>query len=37
MRQRLAVLGGRCHLDSTPGRGTTIRFAFPFNQPTQGD
>jgi signal transduction histidine kinase len=37
MRQRLAVLGGRCHLDSTPGRGTTIRFAFPFNQPAQGD
>jgi ligand-binding sensor domain-containing protein/signal transduction histidine kinase len=35
MRQRLAVLGGRCHLDSAPGQGTTIRFTFPFNQPAQ--
>ena len=33
MRQRLADLGGRCHLDSAPGQGTTIRFIFPFSRP----
>jgi len=32
MRQRLADLGGRCHLDSAPGQGATIRFVIPFSQ-----
>jgi signal transduction histidine kinase/ligand-binding sensor domain-containing protein len=35
MRQRLANLGGRYHLDSAPGRGTTIRFIFPFSELAQ--
>jgi signal transduction histidine kinase len=34
MRQRLADLGGRCHLDSAPGLGTTLHFIFPFRQLT---
>jgi signal transduction histidine kinase len=34
MQQRLADLGGRCHLDSAPGLGTTLHFIFPFRQLT---
>jgi signal transduction histidine kinase len=33
MRRRLSELGGRFLLESKPGRGTTIRFAFPLNVP----
>ncbi len=29
MKSRLAECGGRAHLTSAPGRGTTIRFVFP--------
>jgi signal transduction histidine kinase len=35
MRQRLANLGGNCHLNSAPGQGTTVRFVFPFSQLAQ--
>jgi signal transduction histidine kinase/ligand-binding sensor domain-containing protein len=33
MRRRLSELGGRFVLESKPGQGTTIRFAFPLNEP----
>lgn len=33
MRRRLAELGGRFELQSQPGQGTTVRFAFPL-EPT---
>jgi ligand-binding sensor domain-containing protein/signal transduction histidine kinase len=33
MRQRLATIGGRCQIDSAPGKGTAIRFSFPLSQP----
>ncbi|MEJ5237748.1 MAG: two-component regulator propeller domain-containing protein [Limisphaera sp.] len=29
MRQRLADIGGSCHIESTPGRGTRILFRVP--------
>ncbi len=31
MCQRLADIGGRCRIESAPGRGTTIQFAVPLN------
>jgi signal transduction histidine kinase len=31
MRQRLAEIGGRCRIESAPGRGTTIRFVIALN------
>jgi signal transduction histidine kinase len=31
MSQRLADIGGRCSIDSTPGKGTNIRFVIPLN------
>ncbi len=31
MRQRLADIGGRCSIESAPGRGTTIKFAIHLN------
>jgi signal transduction histidine kinase/ligand-binding sensor domain-containing protein len=34
MRQRLADIGGRCELESAPGRGTTIRLFFPLTVPS---
>ena len=34
MRRRLAEIGGRCEIDSTPGRGTTLRFVFPLAAPS---
>lgn len=33
MSQRLADIGGRCLIDSQVGRGVTIRFVLPLNQP----
>ncbi|MGA2244165.1 MAG: two-component regulator propeller domain-containing protein [Verrucomicrobiota bacterium] len=33
MRRRLAELGGRCELQSRPGQGTTVRFAFSLDAP----
>jgi signal transduction histidine kinase len=29
MRERLALLGGRCHIDSEPGAGTRIVTVLP--------
>jgi ligand-binding sensor domain-containing protein/signal transduction histidine kinase len=31
MCQRLTDFGGRCRIESTPGRGTNIRFVIPLN------
>ncbi len=31
MCQRLADIGGRCRIESAPGRGTVIRFVVPLN------
>ena len=31
MSQRLADIGGSCHIQSAPGQGTTIRFAMPLH------
>ncbi|HEY3862519.1 MAG TPA: two-component regulator propeller domain-containing protein [Verrucomicrobiae bacterium] len=31
MRERLSEMGGRCHIESMPGRGTTVRFVIPMN------
>jgi len=31
MRRRLADIGGRCRIESTPGRGTRIGFVIPLN------
>jgi len=36
MSQRLASLGGQCHIESAPGQGAVIRFVFPFTQPPPG-
>jgi signal transduction histidine kinase len=33
MRRRLSELGGHFQVESKPGQGTTIRFAFPLNGP----
>jgi ligand-binding sensor domain-containing protein/signal transduction histidine kinase len=33
MRRRLADLGGQCSIESDPGQGTRIRFAFALNRP----
>jgi signal transduction histidine kinase len=33
MRRRLSELGGRFQVESKPGGGTTVRFAFPLNGP----
>ena len=30
MRQRLADIGGACHLETAPGRGTTVTFIYPW-------
>jgi ligand-binding sensor domain-containing protein/signal transduction histidine kinase len=32
MRQRLADIGGECRIESTPGRGTSIRFVIALNR-----
>ncbi|MGA2246073.1 MAG: two-component regulator propeller domain-containing protein [Verrucomicrobiota bacterium] len=29
MRQRIADVGGRCSIESAPGRGTSVRFSLP--------
>ncbi len=34
MRRRLADVGGQCSIESVPGQGTRIRFAFVLNQLT---
>ncbi len=34
MRERLAEIGGTCQVESTPGRGATIRFIIPMNGQT---
>ncbi|HXU79172.1 MAG TPA: two-component regulator propeller domain-containing protein, partial [Methylomirabilota bacterium] len=31
MRKRLADVGGQCQVDSTVGKGTTVRFVIPLN------
>jgi ligand-binding sensor domain-containing protein/signal transduction histidine kinase len=31
MNRRMADLGGRCQLISSPGKGTTVKFILPFN------
>jgi signal transduction histidine kinase len=31
MCQRLTDFGGRCRIESTPGRGTNIQFVIPLN------
>lgn len=36
MRQRLESIGGRCFLESIPGRGTKICFVFPLNHSHPG-
>jgi signal transduction histidine kinase len=33
LRDRLHSLGGRCEVDSAPGRGTTVSFVLPFPLP----
>jgi ligand-binding sensor domain-containing protein/signal transduction histidine kinase len=33
MYQRMADIGGRCLIDSQPGRGATIRFVLPLEHP----
>jgi ligand-binding sensor domain-containing protein/signal transduction histidine kinase len=33
MYRRMAEIGGRCTIDSKPGRGVTIRFVLPLDQP----
>jgi len=35
MRQRLMDIGGRCRVESGPGRGTSIRFVVPLGRQTQ--
>ena len=32
MRQRLQDIGGRCVIESCPGKGTSIRFVLPLNE-----
>jgi ligand-binding sensor domain-containing protein/signal transduction histidine kinase len=32
MRQRMADIGGQCVVESSPGRGTTVRFLLPFDK-----
>jgi signal transduction histidine kinase len=32
MRQRMADIGGRCVLESAPGRGATVRFLLPLDK-----
>jgi signal transduction histidine kinase len=36
MRKRLADIGGRCSIDSSPGHGTNINFVIPLNSFTNG-
>jgi signal transduction histidine kinase len=36
MRKRLADIGGDCSIDSTPGRGTNIKFVIPLNSFSNG-
>ena len=31
MARRMGDIGGQCHVESAPGRGTTIRFVVPLN------
>jgi len=33
MRQRVELLGGRCHIVSAPGQGTSIQVSLPVNAP----
>jgi signal transduction histidine kinase len=35
MRRRLTDIGGFCHVESEPGRGTTIRFVVPLHAQTE--
>jgi ligand-binding sensor domain-containing protein/signal transduction histidine kinase len=35
MRRRLADIGGDCRIESTPGRGTSIKFVIPLNYPAK--
>ena len=32
LRERIALLGGKLHIDSAPGRGTTLNFSFPITE-----
>jgi NarL family two-component system sensor histidine kinase LiaS len=32
MQERLAEVGGRCHIESKPGCGTTVRFIINVNE-----
>ena len=36
MRKRLADIGGQCSIDSSPGRGTNIKFVIPLNSFSNG-
>jgi ligand-binding sensor domain-containing protein/signal transduction histidine kinase len=36
MARRMGDIGGRCHIESEPGRGTTIRFVVPLNGVNEG-
>jgi hypothetical protein len=36
MSDRLAALGGSCHVDSRPGRGTTVTGRIMFGDPLGG-
>ena len=33
MTQRMVDIGGSCHVESAPGKGTTIRFVLPVQKP----
>jgi signal transduction histidine kinase len=35
MRERLRALGGKCEIDSTPGRGTCVTLAAPLDADSQ--
>jgi signal transduction histidine kinase len=37
MRERLAEVGGSCHVESQPGRGTTVRFTIQMNGREEGN
>ncbi len=32
MRERAAIIGGACHIESTPGRGATVRLLIPLDE-----